>query len=109
MAASSRLRSIVRRLAETLTTTNGSASAVGEDQPDERSADPPLDEQNIPIAMITTGTISGEHQLNAIAARPGSGHGSGRAQASVPRTVVMIAVRTATMALFTMPTTTADR
>ena len=103
-AASSRLRSIVRRLAETLTTTNGSASAVwARTSP---TSDPLIrhwtNSENIPIAMITTGTISGEdepvHQRP-----PGKRPRLRPSAASVPRTVARIAVRTRDLALFTMP------
>ena len=81
-AASSRFRSIVRRLVPTLTTTNGRASAVWARTSPSRE---PLirhwtNSENIPIAMITTGTISGVSTSAFTAPGPESGRGSARAR-----------------------------
>jgi hypothetical protein len=103
-AASSRLRSIVRRLAETLTTTNGRASAVW-------ASTSPRSEplirhrtysENMPIAMITTGTIRGASTSPFTTVCPGNRPRMSASEASVPSTVARIAVRMATSALLTM-------
>ena len=104
-AASSRFRSIVRRLVPTLTITNGRASAVWAST--SPSTEPLIrhwtNSENIPIAMITTGTISGVNATAFTRLRPGNRPRVRPSAASVPSTVARIAVNTATWRLFTIP------
>ena len=59
--------------------------------------------ENIPMAMITTGTISGVRTRPLTMLRPGKRPRVSPSAASVPSTVARIAVRTATCALWSIP------
>ena len=94
-AASSRLRSIVRSDVATPTTTNGSASAVWATT--SPTTDPAIrhctNSPNIPIAITTTGTISGDSARRVDErSGPGTARASGRARRACPSTVASIAV-----------------
>ena len=104
-AASSRLRSIVRNDVATATTTNGRASAVwATTRP---TSDPAMrhctNSPNMPIAMTTTGTMSGESTSALTAVRPRNRPRVRPSAASVPSTVARIAVRSATWKLLARP------
>jgi hypothetical protein len=98
------LRSIVWSDVPTLTTTNGRARAVC------ASTSPRTEplifhctkSPNIPIAMTTTGTISGESTSPFTSERPGNRPRLSPSAARVPSTVASAAVRTATIRLLTI-------
>ena len=85
--------------------TNGSASAVW--AATSPTTEPAMrhctNSPNMPIAITTTGTISGERARPLTSDRPGNRPRARPSAASVPSTVASTAVSRATWTLLTMP------